>query len=260
MDSSPHDPLAGLPWADRINTVSTDDVVGWLRAGWADLRLAGWVSIAYGLIFVVAGFAITGGLVLAGLPYLVTPMIGGFLLVAPLLAMGLYDISHRIEEGRRPSFPRALLAWRSNGFHIMTAGLVLMLYLMIWARLAVLIFALFFPYQTMSLEGFLEAATSRDGLLFLVFGTLVGFVLATLAFVTTVITLPLMLDRRTDVFSAAVASVIAVARNPRPMALWAALIAVLVFGAGLLGLVGLAVTLPLVGHASWHAYRALLRP
>jgi uncharacterized membrane protein len=68
-----------------------------------------------------------------------------------------------------------------------------------------------------------------------------------------------MLDQRTDVFSAAFASVMAVARNPRPMALWAGLIAVLVFGAGLLGLVGLAVTLPLVGHASWHAYRALIK-
>ncbi len=259
MDSTAHDPLAGLPWADRVNLVTTSDVRDWLRAGWGDVRAAGWVSVGHGMIFVATGFAITGGLVLAGLPYLVTPMIGGFLLVAPLLAMGFYDISRRIEAGERPTFAGALLAWRPNSFHIMTAGLMLMLYLMIWARLAVLIFALFFPYRTMSLDGFLAAAASWDGAMFLGFGALVGFGLAALAFVITVVTLPLMLDQRTDVFSAAFASIMVVARNPRPMALWAVVIAVLVFGAGLLGLVGLAVTLPLVGHASWHAYRALLR-
>lgn len=250
---------SGFPLADRVRVITTAQVWRWLAAGWADMVAAGWVSPAYGLLFVAGGFAITGGLVLIGMPYLITPMIGGFLLVGPLLALGLYDISARLEQGQRPGFLHAVTAWRVNTFHILTAGLILMLVIMIWARLSVVLFALFFPYQSMSLDSFLTQVATFQGVTFTLFMLALGFAFAAAAFVTNVTTLPMMLDRRTDVFAAALVSVIAVVKNPRPMALWAVLI-VAVIGAGLAtAFIGLAVALPVIGHASWHAYRDLVK-
>ena len=249
---------AGFPSAHRVREIGTGQVWGWLTAGWHDLLAAGWVSLAYGALFVAIGFFITGGLVWLGMPYLITPMIGGFLLVGPLLALGLYHISAELAHGRRPGFWRALTAWRTNTFHILTAGLILMLTMMIWARLSIVLFALFFPYQSMSLESFLVQIGTFQGVVFTLFMLSLGFLFAAAAFVTNVVTLPLMLDEKTDVFAAALISVIAVVKNPRPMALWAALI-VGVVGLGIAtAFLGLMVALPLVGHASWHAYREVV--
>jgi uncharacterized membrane protein len=248
----------GFPRADEVRTVDAAQVVGWLWAGWADMRAAGWVSPAYGALFVVIGFGLTAGLSMAGMPYLIAPMIGAFLLVAPLLSLGLYKVSKDVEEGRRPTFWRALTAWRANPYHILTAGLVLMLFMMIWVRLNVIAFALFFPYVSMSFASLLEQTFTLQGIIFTVFVTALGFAFAAIAFVTNVTALPMMLDRQEDIFSAALVSVIAVVKNPRVMALWAGLI-VLVTGIGLVtAFLGLVVALPLIGHASWHAYRDLV--
>ncbi|PWC45709.1 DUF2189 domain-containing protein [Azospirillum sp. TSO22-1] len=252
---------AGFPRADEVRIVDAARVAGWLWAGWADMRAAGWVSPAYGAMFVVIGFALTAGLTMLDMAYLIAPMIGAFLLVSPLLTLGLYQVSKDVEEGRRPSFWRALCAWRANPYHILTAGLVLMLFMMIWVRLNVIAFALFFPYVSMSFASLLEQTFTLQGMFFTAFITALGFAFASVAFVTNVTALPMMLDRPEDIFSAALVSIIAVVKNPRVMALWAALI-VLVTGIGMAtAFVGLAVALPLIGHASWHAYRDLvIRP
>ncbi|HRJ62288.1 MAG TPA: DUF2189 domain-containing protein [Azospirillaceae bacterium] len=248
------------PFAIPVNDVGPDAIWRWLRGGWDDVKAAGWVAVAYGAIFTLGGFAITGGLALAGMPYLITPMIGGFLLIGPLLALGLYRISADAERGVHPRFIAALTAWRVNPYHIMTAGLVLMLFVMIWARLNVVAFALFFPYVAMTLGGFLNQILTLEGITFSLFVTALGAAFATVAFVSNVVSLPAMLDRRMDFFAAAVLSVRVVARNPRVMALWAAVI-VVVTGVGLLtAFIGLCVTLPLIGCASWRAYRELVAP
>ncbi len=249
---------AGFPRADEVRTIDTERVVGWLWAGWADMRAAGWVSPAYGAMFVAIGFGLTAGLSMAGMAYLIAPMIGAFLLVAPLLTLGLYKVSMDVEEGRRPGFWRALTAWRANPYHILTAGLVLMLFMMIWVRLNVIAFALFFPYVSMSFASLLEQTFTFQGVIFTLFVTALGFAFAVIAFVTNVTALPMMLDRQEDIFSAALVSVLAVVKNPRAMALWAGLI-VLVTGIGMAtAFLGLIVALPLIGHASWHAYRDLV--
>jgi len=250
---------AGFPYADRVRTVEPAEVFVWLRAGWADMLSAGWVSPAYGAMFVVIGFALTAGLTMAGMAYLIAPMIGGFLLVAPLLALGLYRVSKDVGEGRRPTFWHALTAWRANPYHILTAGLVLMLYVMIWARLNVIAYALFFPYHAMTFASLFEHVFTLQGMVFVVFVTALGFAFAAIAFVSNVTALPMMLDREVDVFAAALVSAIAVFKNPRAMALWAGVI-VLITGIGMVtAFLGLVVALPLIGHASWHAYRALVK-
>jgi uncharacterized membrane protein len=250
---------SGFSLALRVRNIEVGDVFGWLRAGWVDMRTAGWVSPAYGVIFVCIGFALTRGLVEAGMPYLIAPMIGAFLLIAPVLTLGLYQISKDVEEGRRPTFWSAITAWRANPYHIPTAGLILMLFVMVWARLNVVLFALSFPYVSMSLDSLLGQLLTFQGLVFLGLVVVLGFAFAVIAFVTNVTALPMMLDTKEDIFAAAVVSVIAVFKNPRPMVVWAAVI-VAVIGLGVAtAFLGLVIAVPLIGHASWHAYRSLVK-
>lgn len=245
---------------EKVRAVTMAQVLGWVAAGWRDTWAAGRLSLLYGGAFVVAGLALTGGLALAGMEYLITPLVEGFMLVAPLLALGLYEISRRLERGEPLEWRPILLCWRPNRFHMMTAGLIYMLYLMIWARLAVIIFAVCLPNQPTDWRSLMEVLPTLDGLAFIITSTIFGGVLATIAFTTNVVTLPAMLDRHTDFFAGAALSIMAVARNPGPMLLWAALLAGIT-GLGLaLGLVGLVVALPVAGHASWHAYRDLVVP
>jgi uncharacterized membrane protein len=138
---------------------------------------------------------------------------------------------------------------------------VLLVFLVVWMRFAALIFAVSFPYVAFDTQSMLNATLfTEDGHVFLLVGTLVGGVMAVIAFAAGAFSLPLLLDRRAGVIEALVTSVVAVTRNPRAMAVWAALL-VLFTGAGLAtAYFGLAVTLPLAGHATWHAYRGVIRP
>ena len=230
----------------------------WLAAGWSDIARAPAVSIGYGLVIVALSFLVTLGAWLAGVLYLVLPLAAGFFLLAPVLAVGLYDVSRRHEAGLPVGFAGAFTAWRRNGGQIALMGLVLTFFFLAWLRIATLIFALFFGVQSPSFDRFVvEVFLSWQSLPFLIVGTVTGAVLAAIAFALSVVSLPMLLDRDTDVFHAAAASVAVARANPAAMAVWAGLI-VLFTAAGLVtGFVGLAITLPLIAHASWHAYRDL---
>ncbi len=261
ISSPPPVPDAAAPALPRyiIHRISSRECFDWLAHGWSDYRKSGPASVIYGLIFVIAGFCMTVGLYLVDMLYLVSPMIGGFLLVGPILGIGLCEISRALQAGEKASLWRALTAFRRNSFHILTAGLVLMIFLMIWVRIAVLIFALTFPYTSINWTNMVtHALTSWDGFAFLLVGTAVGFLFAAVAFVFGVVSLPLMLDKREDIFRAGAVSFRAVLANRRPMAIWAALIVLFIGGGLATGYIGLLVTLPLIGHATWHAYRAMV--
>ena len=251
---------SGLPFADKVREVGTDDPFRWLTAGWRDFRAAGVISLAQGLIFVVAGFLLTVALVAAGLVYMIAPLIVGFMLVGPALTVGFHAVSRDLEAGRKPSLGRALLAWRANPFPLLGLGLMLVLFLIVWMRLAAMIFAICFPFTTLDVQALLNAALfTQEGITFLTVGSIVGGVMATLAFVFGAFSLPLLLDQKVGILEAIATSAVAVVLNARAMMVWAGLI-VLFTAAGLAaGYVGLAVTLPLIGHATWHAYRAVIR-
>lgn len=250
-----------LPFQERVNSVAIDDTFVWLGAGWRDFKAGGAVSLGYGLIFVVAGILLTAGLFYAGLEYLIALMVSGFLLVGPALTVGFHAISQDLEQGRRPSLRRALGSWRANPAPLLGTGLALLLFMIVWARLAVMIFALTFPFTSLDLQSMMNALLfSVDGYIFLALGATVGGVLAVLAFMGGAVSLPMMLAEGTGFLEAVVTSFVAVALNLRTMLVWAAMI-VVITGAGLVtGYIGLAVTLPLIGHASWHAYRGLIAP
>jgi uncharacterized membrane protein len=243
-----------------VRRVGVDEPWDWLSAGWRDFRRAPAVSLAYGAAFVAVSFLLTLGLWLAGLFYLVVPLAAGFMFVGPVAAVGLYEVSRRLERSQAVTLHAAVTAWRANPGPIATMGLVLMLFLLAWIRVAFLIFALFFGTQPPSWEHLITTLLfSTDGIPFLVVGTAAGGVLAAIVFAMTAVAIPALLDREIGMLSAVATSVAAVRENWRVMIGWGALI-VLFAAAGLATFyVGLAVTLPIIGHASWHAYRGLVR-
>ena len=250
-----------LPYADRVNIVTSDEPFKWLAAGWRDFRKAGHVSLIFGLIIAATGLALTLGLYFADLAYLIAPLVAGFMLVGPALTVGHYAISRDLELRRQPSLARALTAWRVNPGRFLGMGLLLVAFLIVWLRFAALIFAISFPYEQPQLDHIITTLFfTVDGIIFLSIGTVVGAFMATIVFAVSVVSLPMLLDRDVDILQAIVTSVVCTIMNARVLAMWAALI-VLFTAAGLLtAYIGLAVTLPLIGHASWHAYRALIKP
>jgi uncharacterized membrane protein len=249
----------GAP-APRVRRIELDRPWTWLAAGWRDMTRAPTVSLAYGVLFAVIGWAVTFGLWWAGMIYLILPLTAGFLIMGPILAVGLYEVSRRHEQGRQATLGDALAAFRANPSQIAFMGVTLLLLFFAWIRVAVLIFFLFFGLEPPNPEAFIGVVFFSAGSLpFLIVGTAAGALLAALAFGISAISIPLLLDREeAHVVTAIGASFKAVLDNPMTMAFWAVLI-VLFVGAGLVTFyLGLIVTLPLIGHASWHAYRDLV--
>lgn len=243
-----------------VRRVPIDRPWTWLAAGWRDLRSAGGVSLAYGLAVILASAVLLLVLVAGGQTALILPLSGGFLLVAPILAAGLYETSRRLAAGLPVSLAAALGGCRANASQIGLMGVLLLLLHLAWLRIAFLLFALLVGDSPADLDRLVtEVLLTRRGLPLLVVGTAVGGVLAALTFVLSAVSIPMLLDRDVNVFTAIATSFVAVRENLATMALWAAIIAACtVFGIATLTL-GLAIVLPLLGHASWHAYRDLVR-
>lgn len=243
----------------RVRQVALDHPWNWLRAGWIDLVRTPDTSLAYGLVLAAVSAAISLGLWLADLLYLLLPLTTGFALVAPILAVGIYEISRRQELGQPATFRSTAGVVRRNLSQLAAMGLLLALLHLIWIRLAILLYALFFSAQNPTLNEVVNNIIFTNvGLAFLVLGTLIGFGLAAIAFAVSAVSLPMLVDKPASAFTAIATSVVAVRRNARPMALWAMLIA----GFTALGIVtfylGLILVLPLIGHATWHAYRDIV--
>jgi uncharacterized membrane protein len=191
--------------------------------------------------------------------YLVPALIGGFLLVAPLGAIVFYALSRQIERGEAVDGAAALFAWQRNAGSIALWGLALALTLILWERLAAIIFALFYGGEVRDLA-LLVSDVLFSGryvpLLVAYFG--VGGLLALTVFVFGVVTAPMLLDRDVDVVTAAMTSLRCCLNNPGAMLIWAAAIALLTAVGFATLMIGLVIVFPLLGHASWHAYRDLV--
>lgn len=242
-----------------IRKVGLDRPWQWLAAGWRDLTRSPGVSLAFGAVFALGGYALSLGLWFSGMIYLVLPIAAAFMIVGPVLAIGLYEVSRRHASGEPVSLGAAVCAFGRNPRQLAVMGIVLLLVMLTWVRLAIMIFMLYWGLTPPSLEDLVVNTFLRvESLPFLLFGTAVGAVFAAFAFSISVVSIPMLLDARVDVITAVVTSVRAVRDNPKPMLLWAALIAGFT-GAGLLTLyLGLIVTMPLIGHATWHARRDLV--
>jgi len=243
----------------QVRDITTDNVWKWLAAGWSDLRAAPGPSLMYGLAVAVVSYLLVVAIVMNSAFFFLLPLLAGFFFLAPLLGVGLYDMSKQLETGGKPSFRRALSAWQANSFHLIAMGVVLVVAFIAWGMLANLIFALFFQGITPTYENFLPTLlTTADGLMFLGVGLFAGAIIAGCVFTISAVAVPMLFDRKANVFDAIQTSYTAVRYNILPMLLWAIVLAVII-GVGFVTLfVGLVVGFPLAAHATWHAYRDLV--
>jgi uncharacterized membrane protein len=259
-DTDPDHTTIVKPFAiPHIRRVGLERPWVWLSEGWNDFSRAPFVSLSYGLALVAVSYMLVLGLSSIGLFYLVLPLIAGFMLMGPIVAVGLYEVSRLHSLGREARLSDAFGAFARNAGQISAIGLVLMLMLLFWVRVALLVFALFFSYQPPTLEGFVNTVFfTEQGLIFLVVGSAIGAVIATVVFAVTALSIPMLLDRDTDIFTAVATSVRGVMENWQTMLGWAGLI-VLFTAAGLAtAFIGLALALPLIGYASWYAYKEIV--
>lgn len=244
-----------------IREITLDHPWQWIESGWKDLTRAPRFSLSYGAVIALVSMLLTLGLVRENLFFIIPPLAAGFFLVAPLLAIGLYKISESLEQSEPVEFCQAWRAWKRNEAHLAGMGITLMLLSLGWMLAAILVFAFLFHAPTGTLENlFIAAFLSGDNPAFLFTAVTVGGLIAAFTFSITVVAVPLLMDRQLDLMSAMQTSVKAVHTNWQPMALWACLIVMFV-GIGLVTFyIGLIVAMPLVGHATWHAYRDLVEP
>jgi uncharacterized membrane protein len=247
------------PAEPRVNEITLDHPWEWLARGWKDLTSAPKFSLAYGAVFVAVSWLLTFGLMSEKMFFIVPVLAAGFFLVAPLLGIGLYQMSDSLERGEQVQFCNALRAWKRNDVHLSAMAVVLVLVMLVWMLAAILVFALLYHQPVPTWENFIPVVfLSGESPLFLFSGIAVGALIAAFAFAISAITVPMLMDRQVDVLTAMQTSVQAVRTNWQAMTLWASLIVMFV-GVGLVTFyLGLLIAMPLVGHATWHAYRDLV--
>lgn len=237
-----------------LRPLTLADPFRWLARGTRDFLRAPAIGLFFGGCFVAMGWALL--VVFRNAPAYVLGLSAGFLLVGPLLCMGLYQVSARLERGERPRLLDAAMAWRSKLDTLAVFGVVLLVLEMLWARASIVVFALSFQGTMPDFAGSLRGLLDPRNLEFILAWVALGGVFATIIFAVSVVSIPMILDRRTDAITAGLTSIRLVLSQPVVLLLWAATITLLVVLAMLPGFAGLLVVGPILGHASWHAYRA----
>jgi uncharacterized membrane protein len=239
----------------RIVVVDADAPLRWLARGWRDLMTG--PGLFYGIAYVAMAWSLQT--YLAAQPH-ITLMLGtGFALAGPFLTLGLYDLSRQRESGVAPDLLPSMRAWARHPGSIGLYAIILLLLLAGWMRVSVVLVALFYQGSMPTATTFLKSLMfSGDNLVFLAVYFGVGALFALLVLALSVVSIPMMLDRGTDTITAMIVSCIVLARNPAAMAVWGALIGVLILAGLVTWYLALLITGPLVGHATWHAYRDLV--
>lgn len=236
---------AGLPFMAPCRNIEVNAPARWLARGWADFRRAPGASLAYGAVIVALSWLVTGIGLRFGSYWAALVLLSGFVFVAPLLALGLYAISRQIARGAVPSLATGLDSMRRSLGTAMVFALALLVVFLVWARAASMVHV-FFPVQA--------HPEPAQMVLFLGIGTAVGSLFSLVTFLFSAFSLPMICDRDCDAVTAIVTSVNAVLRNKAAMAVWAGFIVTLTGIGFATGLLGLAVVIPVLGYATWHAY------
>lgn len=247
----------GTAWP--VNDVGVDAPWGWIAQGFIDFGRAPVVSLVYGIAFVCVSLALTAGLWAVGLEAWTPAAAGGFLIVGPLLAVGLYETSRRLEAGEPVSLAAALFVARAARLQLAYMGFLLAFLYLVWLRVAMLLYAVFTLGQYAPLSDVVtHAITTANGLALLGVGSAIGAVIAFASFTVSAVSVPMLMAERIDFMTAVFTSIEAVRRNFVPMLIWAWIIALCIaFGIATLFL-GLAFVFPVIGYATWHAYRDLV--
>src|SRR5215813_1187468 len=232
---------------------------GWLSAGWRDLWVQPGPSLGYGLLVFLVSAAIVGGLFAFGWDYILFPAFAGFMVVGPIIAVGLYEKSRRLAAGEPVSLERMIAVQPASGGQILFTGVLLCLLMLLWMRAAVIIYALFFGL--LPFPGLDHIApmlfTTPVGWAMLVVGGAIGGLFAAFSFAISAFSIPMLLNERVDALTAMGSSMALVWNNLPAMLTWAAIVLGLFILCLVTGLVGLIVVFPVLGHGTWHAYLAI---
>jgi uncharacterized membrane protein len=252
-DTAASNPGGPSAFSITLRPLGFGDPLRWLVLGWRDFLRAPLIGLFYGACFMVMGWALLK--VYEQAPAYVLALSAGFLLMGPFLCLGLYQTSLRLERGEKPDFGESLLAWDRKTGTLAIFGFVLLVLEMLWGRASLVVFAVSFDGMP-DFKGSIAALLNPENLNFIVAYLAVGGVFAGLIFAVSVVSMPMILHRQTDAITAGLTSMRLVLTQPGVMIFWGALITLLVGIALLPWFAGLLVVGPVVGHASWHAYRA----
>jgi uncharacterized membrane protein len=242
------------------NDLSIGDLRAALSAGWRDYTAQPLFGLFFGGIYVAAGLLVYYVLFTQGEVAWLIPATAGFPLIAPFVAVGLYEVSRRREQGLPMSWGKVLGALRGRGDEqILSMGLIVFVAFGFWLMIAHGIWAIFLAEAGVGSENF-EFLFTPTGLMMLAVGTPVGALIALAFYSITVISLPMLVDREVDFLTAIITSLAVIRSNRFVMVAWAALIALILFIAMLPLFLGLFVALPVLGHATWHLYRRAVDP
>ena len=245
-----------------VRPITARDIAEALVQGVRDFQAAPLYGLAFGAFYAAGGIIILLCLTAFGMIYLAYPLAAGFALIGPFVAIGLYEVSRRL-EAHQPLSLREIWATVTSRGEIGWMAFVTLFIFVIWMYQVRLLIALLIGLNASfsSLHEFLTVVlTTNEGLMFLFIGNMVGAVLSLILFSLTVVSFPLLLDRDVDFVTAMVTSVRSVVTSPLPMIGWAAVIVMLLIVSALPYFFGLLVTLPVLGHATWHLYRRIVAP
>lgn len=256
-------PIAAEQRLPRVRSITPRDLFDALTKGTDDFAAMPTHALFITMIYPVVGLILGVGLAGANLLWLVYPLVTGFALIGPVAAVGLYELSRRRERGLDTEWSHAFDLLQADSFRSIAAlGLVLLLLFAVWIATAQTIYWYHFGYASPeSVDHFVRMVLTTDaGRRMILVGNAVGFLFAVIAFSISVIAFPLLLDRQLGAAAAAATSVRAVLHNPLTMALWGLIVAVALLIGSLPLFVGLAVVVPVLGHATWHLYRKVVVP
>lgn len=230
-----------------------------LAAGWRDFRRNPLASLAYGLLLFLISVAVIWVLRRFGLMYLVLPALAGFMILGPFLAIGLYQKSRALAQGKGAHLADMRHSRAAAGAQLAYAGLLLCLLLLFWLRAADLLYALFFGLQPFpgADEALVNTFTTLRGWLLLLTGGLIGALFAGFAFAVSVYSIPMLVSERRDALTAFGLSFAMVTRNPGPSLAWGAILTLGIALSVLTGLLGLIVVFPVLGHGTWHLFHII---
>lgn len=235
---------SSMPFVAPSRTLDIHAPLRWLASGWQDIRLAPKQSLLYGTVMMLPGYGVAYLAYQAGSFIMMVAMLSGTMFLGPVLAIGLYSISCQIQSGRQPVLGYCLREGKRHLGNEMVFGVILLVVFLLWMRAASTIHV-FYPAEA--------HPDWYDLAVFLGTGTLTGAIFSAIIFCASAFSLPMFMERKVDVVTAVVTSVNAVLRNKAVMLLWGALIVLFSLLGFLTGT--LFVTLPLIGHATWHAYQ-----
>jgi len=231
----------------------------WLATGWRDFMAQPALSFAYGVIVFLVSAGVVLGLFPFGWDYILLPAFAGFMVVGPILAVGLYEKSRRIAAREPVTLAKMLFIQPASAGQILFTGVLLCLLMLLWMRAAVIVYALFFGLRPFPGLAHIVPMlfTTPTGLGMLVVGSAVGALFAAFSFAISAVSIPMLLEERVDALTAMGSSMALVWNNLPVMLAWGVIVLALFLASLATGLLGLIIVFPLLGHGTWHAYRAI---